>query len=526
MTLFSSDAHIIQGADIAIPVSFFTATKPTPEVPDWIKRVVCDGDSTDPGASHQHLPSFQETTTWDKFAIALTRWSLWKYSSKTDAFLYAPTVFDPPRRLMDNATTSALLVIDADRGLDFDTALAWLAEDGVEAVIHTSGSNVDDTKFRVIVPLAQPVGIDEHKRAVEAFCRHLYRDDTFRPDRSKLNGYSLFFVPGTYARVRPKDTPEDEVPVYDAVNNRFEHLTGSIVSAHGWIEAFPEPEPPPGVQRTWRTNANVELSRDVEWSPDDCAGVQRYRSAGQGQHHAGLYGMVNSLAMSAYNAGYDLQPGELASFAQGEQSMAHPHSPYTGWQIDRMAYEAIADAPSRVPDPFFQQIRTSRDYAYTQMDWPESNDDLAEQCRQVEEYWRSQPAEGGGADCEPSPASDEEGKDSSEGSDTPFDGGGSAPLHPATRSLQIGSDAELADVVLAELTAKYNKLVYADLRFWYYGGTAWTGLPDIDLQRRVLAHDGQSFGTKVKGTIKISKAKNRFDRPYHDDPCGPTRLFC
>jgi P4 family phage/plasmid primase-like protien len=75
----------------------------------------------------------------------------------------------------------------------------------------------------------------------------------------------------------------------------------------------------------------------------------------------------------------------------------------------------------------------------------------------------------------------------------------------AGSALQIGSDAELATLVIAELTDQLGELVYADLRFWHYAGTAWAELQDVRLLRVVLAHDGQRYGEK--GRIRLGKSR-------------------
>jgi hypothetical protein len=351
--------------NLPIPISFFKTIRATEET-EW-----------------EHCPASQEWSTWGKWVIALLRMANHPFREKGDAFLYAPTIFSPARRLEQYATLSALLVVDADHGLDFDSALARMREDGLEAVIHTSGSNVRGDKFRIIVPIAMPVASEDQKRAVSAFRRYLYRDPLVKPDTGKLNAYSLFYIPGQYERVRRKDTPEDVV-LYEAVSNRIEHLAGTVYGAEEWIEGFPEPEPPPEVRRTWETRPNAELKPDVDWQPEQAPGVQRYRSAGKGGHHTGMMGMINSIAMSAYTRGYDLQVGELAAFAEGEQRAAHPNSPYSSWEIDRMAYNAISDAPCRVPDPVFARVCKNRDFP-EYPEWPESRDSLAEQLRQVGE---------------------------------------------------------------------------------------------------------------------------------------------
>src|SRR5271168_2855421 len=193
MDIFSQFEQLDK-TSIAVPISFFKAIRPerNPDA-DWLS------------GQQPHTPESQEVTTWDKVIVAMARWSEWRFDQKSDAFLISPTIYEPARRGLANATVAALLIIDADHDLSFDIARDRLREGGVEAIIATTGSNIDGTKFRVIIPLIEPIPIEDQRRAVQACCRWLYRDDGTTPDKGKMNAVSLFYVPGTYARVQIKE---------------------------------------------------------------------------------------------------------------------------------------------------------------------------------------------------------------------------------------------------------------------------------------------------------------------------------
>jgi hypothetical protein len=355
--LFSPIDQKEQGVNrgkVLIPISMFEHIRPVNDLPDWVMDDV----------PRPHYPDWQDIIDWQKFVTLLMRWSTYRFRKKSDAPLFSPTVFTPPRRAMVNATICGLIVVDADNGLLFDSAIQRLREGEIEAVIHTSGSNVAGDKFRIIVPILSPVRIDVQRAAVAAFCRFLYDDTTLHADLGKMNGYSLFYIPAIYEKVYRGEN-ENGDPIWAVVNNRFEYLVGDIFEARDWIAAFPAP-PKPERPSDYAVDLNIELSRDVQWDPDETAAIRRYQSLGPGEHHAGLYGMLKGLAQSAYNKGYDLQADELADIVWDRRG---PANHYTYGQIKDKCADAIAEAPQWVTDPWFRRVKEPPGRWINEPDW-------------------------------------------------------------------------------------------------------------------------------------------------------------
>lgn len=76
-----------------------------------------------------------------------------------------------------------------------------------------------------------------------------------------------------------------------------------------------------------------------------------------------------------------------------------------------------------------------------------------------------------------------------------------------THGLEHGSDYEIARRVIDSMATEYGQIVYADGQFWRYAETAWTSIETLNLQRRVLAHDGVKIdGTRIKMTASKLKS--------------------
>jgi hypothetical protein len=95
----------------------------------------------------------------------LTELAALPFASKEAAPLYFPTIYQTLKQSKPNgnpykgyrnelnATSSALVVIDADKGFDIDAAERFLTERKIEAILHTTAQNQDGTRFRIIIPL-------------------------------------------------------------------------------------------------------------------------------------------------------------------------------------------------------------------------------------------------------------------------------------------------------------------------------------------------------------------------------------
>jgi hypothetical protein len=91
----------------------------------------------------------------------------------------------------------------------------------------------------------------------------------------------------------------------------------------------------------------TNLSRDVEWEYDHI--MDGYRRLSHGRHHA-LSVLAVSLAMSALNAGYNIEAGELQDFLAQAQRDNPPSSRYSEKELAHLAETSIPIAQARVGD--------------------------------------------------------------------------------------------------------------------------------------------------------------------------------
>jgi hypothetical protein len=328
-------------------------------------------DIYDSGKNERGQPAFvhnlNEPIGWEEFVAILEAYSQVSFLSKDDAPLYAPTTYQIAERFKPsgepykgyrveaNATTSAMVVLDFDESpLRFAVARTWFEQQELEAVLYTTASNRTGDRFRIVVPLSDAVDIPTQKRTVRAVVRALGYD----PDSTKMNPYSLFYVPG----------------LYKGADNHFAHRTGEVRSALDWCTKYAEPAQgdrarkpsgpagKPQVEAAIKQYASItdlKLSRDARWSFEThCQDrLGQYRSASR-ERRKGLYALGLSMAMSARNFGYDLSPGELAGFLDAEQRANPPtlaKNRYSLEKLNEVAQEVLDKAALYVSDPIFQK---------------------------------------------------------------------------------------------------------------------------------------------------------------------------
>ncbi len=296
-------------------------------------------------------------TTWEGLVKVMTNFSKIPFADKKAAPLFASTQFktvirwDNDRgrpykgfRNQQNAQTSAMVVIDEDRGLHYKAVVEYFRDNELEAIIHTTASNTTGERFHIIIPLLNPVSFTEHKQVVLAVCRFL--DPDWVPDTTKLTCDSMFYVPGCY----------------DGADNHFVHIKGGVLGAEHWLEIAPPAAEPEEVRRpreTTRTGlSGALLSKEAAWSVDDCRAVQEYRGLGSGRH-AKVFGLLSAIAKTAYNRGYLLDDYELADLVWHEHENNRPSSPYTYRQIASKAGRAISEAEG-IDDPYFETAHNWR----------------------------------------------------------------------------------------------------------------------------------------------------------------------
>jgi hypothetical protein len=271
--------------------------------------------------------------TWSEVVALLGAYAEQEFATKLDAPLFVPTCFTY-KRSEDYATRSSLIVLDVDddevavdQRLHWDDAVERLSARSAEVILCTSASNRDGYRFRVVIPISETLTPEQHKRVVIAVCETLRPG--WRPDPSKMNCYSMFYVPGLYA----------------GADNRYVHLEGEVHPPAHWCPDVyePLPEPPPRV--------DVALSRDASWGFEYVAEQTDAYLATPHDRHNAIMGLMTSAAMSARNWGYDLSVGELTSWAESIQRLNHGKSPRDRRNLERSAGDAIDFAASRLHDP-------------------------------------------------------------------------------------------------------------------------------------------------------------------------------
>jgi hypothetical protein len=92
---------------------------------------------------------------------------------------------------------------------------------------------------------------------------------------------------------------------------------------------------------------DLNLSRETKWNYDHV--IDGYCSLSSGRHHA-MSSLAVSLAMSALNAGYDIESGELQDLLAQAQRDNPPSSPYSYKELAHLAGTSIPIAKARVGD--------------------------------------------------------------------------------------------------------------------------------------------------------------------------------
>jgi hypothetical protein len=299
---------------------------------------------------------------WPFFTEILFTYSKKEFAGKGFAPLFAPTQFKliPGKsggyRSLDNATMAGMAVIDADGGLGFDEVVRVLSDYGLEAVLYTTASNQHDDRFRVIVPFAARTNVETQKLGVEAICRFL--SPGWRPDTSKNNCYSLFYVPG----------------IYPNAVNRFVHLGGAILPVKAWIEVGGLEDIVDPVIRNRRFVP--WQSTESSWSSlNDCPFIKAewvndYLSMEDGSYN-GLYQFMVRAAAGANARDIALSGFQLADLARDLEMMSGRH--HKTWSLATRnllaeAENALSYASSITPNPEFQSHQTRYPASWSQPD--------------------------------------------------------------------------------------------------------------------------------------------------------------
>jgi hypothetical protein len=302
---------------LSIPISFF-------------KNVQDTGD----GGFYSGI---NHPVRWRELSETLEALAGQPFKRKDGAPLFSPTVYQTVERSKangepykgyrnePNATTSALVVIDADKGFEFGAAARFLTEHKIEAVLYTTASNTDGSRFRIVIPLLEPIDPETHKAVVNAVCGYL--KPGWKPDTSKNNCYSLFYVPGQYANA----------------SNEFQRISGSIFPAKAWLQLGGQ-----AVSNGSDTaSSKIETAKaNTTWnSCFDCPYVDqewvREYLALTDDFYNGLYQFICRVALSALRQGIELSSGQLADLARDVEGMSGRK--HKSWNVETRDLEGEAD---------------------------------------------------------------------------------------------------------------------------------------------------------------------------------------
>lgn len=157
---------------------------------------------------------------FDEFTYLLETYSQESFSSKEVAPLLCTTRFSDSRRRKASATVSGIVVLDVDDGIEIESVYENIVQIGVTATMCTTASHrFNHHKFRVYVPLEEPVQYEEHRTVWAILNDILVYGEA---DASKIGCESMFFVPGKYP-----NAPSE-----------FEYMEGDVFSGTDWIDAY------------------------------------------------------------------------------------------------------------------------------------------------------------------------------------------------------------------------------------------------------------------------------------------------
>src|SRR5262249_6275176 len=88
----------------------------------------------------------------------------------------------------------------------------------------------------------------------------------------------------------------------------------------------------------------------------------------------------------------------------------------------------------------------------------------------------------------------------------------SAPVGPGThRTLEIGSDVEMAHRVQKDLIKHYGNVVHAEGAFWHYHQTRWAAVLEHELRRIIHVYDGAQYVSPEGTFLAVKLSKGRID---------------
>jgi AAA domain len=311
---------------------FGRSDQPVPH--DLLKIPISFFESVKDNGSKGFYADINHTVTWRELRDVLVHLAVTPYKSKADAPLFSPTVFEGTR-CVENATVSAAVVIDADKGFDIHSAERFLTEKEIEAILYTTASNTDGTRFRIVVPLLSAVDPETHKEVVKAVCAFI--KPGWKPDTSKSNCYSLFYVPGRYAGAK----------------NEFIHIEGTIFPAEAWLQLGGQALAEDGKTAVALSNGHDAVLSEMKtrstpttWNSSidypyvDQEWVRDYLGLTDDFYNE-LFGFMCRVALSALRQGIELAPAQLAELARDVEGLSGRS--HKSWDVQTRDLEGEAD---------------------------------------------------------------------------------------------------------------------------------------------------------------------------------------
>jgi len=285
-----------------------------------------------------------EDMTFDEFVDIVSSFSCEEFASKEAAPLFASTRFTGGLRRKSNATVSGLIVLDIDDGIQIEEVIGFCEQLGVKSLVYTTASHRQDHhKFRVCIPLAEPVPYDEH-----VACWHAinYTFTGQASDTSKVGCESMFYVPG----------------IYPNAPTQFVFHEGEIFEAKEWINSVNLPAPHPifvesdkptrasgKVRRVKRTSSGNSLSdADLDIYETKLVSekaLNKYLSSSDGWHQR-RYGLMMSITSRARRMGVSVSSDNIVHLFNQVDLLdgGHYQSPKYQREIQNDAAKALAQA--------------------------------------------------------------------------------------------------------------------------------------------------------------------------------------
>lgn len=158
--------------------------------------------------------SLSDSSVQETIDIAWPEWLDYLAAEPADEFVgghpgWSAVLFDPPKRGLRNVRQVYAVVLDFDAGATFDAAASVWA--GAYGLVYTTKSHTaEGDRFRVVLPLARPVSVQEHGQ-IWQWAAGLHGDQ--RPDGQCKDASRFWYCPtrpaGGWRALRLTGTPLD-----------------------------------------------------------------------------------------------------------------------------------------------------------------------------------------------------------------------------------------------------------------------------------------------------------------------------